>query len=169
MQRRWNASSKSGRLRDNPHEATTEERVFRVLGRMRRDDVSLSVAARLEGIKPETVVRRARNALYRLGPGKPWQVTQSDQLSAVMTILTRFGPTTVVVRGSRERKLLGRYNFALRMWRAGEHGADAAIGTFRGKTVGGHTLITDTKLLIQLEEAGRLDFDNLYSSFQADS
>jgi hypothetical protein len=146
-----------------------QERVLRVLGRMRRDNVSLSVASRLEGIKPETVVRRARSALYRPGPGKPWKAAQSDQLSAVMTVLTRFGPTTAAVHGSQERKLLGRYNLALRMWRAGEDGAAAAIRTFRGKTVGGHTLITDTKLLIQLEEAGRLDFDNLYSSFQADS
>jgi hypothetical protein len=146
-------------------DANILERVFRVLGRMRRDDVSLSLAARLEGIKPETVVRLARNALYRPGPGKPWQAAQSDQLSAVMTILTRFGPTTALVHGSRERKLLGRYNLALRMWRAGEHGAAAALRTFRGKTVGGHTLITNTKLLIQLEEAGRLDFDDLYSSF----
>jgi hypothetical protein len=145
--------------------STIKECVFRVLGRMRRDNVSLSVAARVEGIKPETVVRHARNALYRPGPGKPWKVAPDDQLSAVMTVLTRFGPTTVVVHGSRERKLLGRYNSALRMWRAGEYGAAAAIRTFRGKTIGGHALITDTNLLIRLEEAGRLDFDNLYSSF----
>jgi hypothetical protein len=149
----------------NPVGAAIQERVLRVLGRMRRDHVSLSAAARLEGIKPETVVRHARSALHRPGPGKPWKAAETDQLSAVMTVLTRFGPTTVVVSSSRERKLLGRYTLALRMWRAGEHGAAAALRTFRDKTVGGQTLITDTKLLIQLEEAGRLDFDNLYSSF----
>src|SRR5258708_3538987 len=147
---------------------STQERVIRVLGRMRRDRVSLPAAARLEGIKQDSVVRRARGALYRSRPGKPWKVTPEDQLSAVMTVLTRFGPTTVVVQGSRERKLLGLYNLALRMWRAGEHGAGAALRTFRNKTVGGQTLITDTELLIQLEEAGRLDFDNLYSSFGAE-
>ena len=158
-----------GRRRTNAREATVEERVLRVLSRMRRDRVSLAVAARLERIKQETVVRHARGALYRPGPGKPWKVTETDQLSAAMTVLTRFGPSTVVVRGSRERQLLGRYNLALRMWRAGEHGADAALKTFRGKTVGGLTLITDADLLIRLEEAGRLDFDNLYSSFGAES
>jgi hypothetical protein len=158
-----------GRKPTNPDGVIVQERVFRVLGHMRRNNVSLSVAARLEGIKPETVVRHARNALYRSGPGKPWKVAQIDQLSAVMTVITRFGPTTVVVHGSRERRLLGHYNFALRMWRAGEHGAEAALRTFRGKTVGGLTLITDTKLLIQLEEAGRLDFDNLYSSLGAEA
>jgi hypothetical protein len=150
--------------RRNPHRPTVEERVFRVLGRMRRDRVSLAAASRLEGIKQETVVRHARGTLYRSGPGKPWRVRSEDHLSAAMTVLTRFGPTTAIVRSSRERKLLGDYDFALRMWRSGEHGAAAALAAFRGKTVGGHTLITDTRLLIQLEEAGRLDFDTLYAS-----
>jgi hypothetical protein len=152
------------RTPSNRGQGTIDERVFRVLRHMRRDHLSLSVAARLEGIKQETVIRYARNALYRSGPGKPWKVTQSDQLAAVMTVVTRFGPTRVTVRSSRERRLLGRYNLVLRMWRARERGATAALMTFRGKTVGGHTLITDTKLLTQLEDAGRLDFDSLYLS-----
>lgn len=146
------------------HEASVQERVLRVLGRMRRDHISLFQATRLEDIKAETVVKNARGALYRSGPGKPWKVTPEDRLSAAMTVLTKFGPTTAIVRSSRERKLLGNYDFALRKWRAGEHGATAALAAFRGKTVGGHTLITDTRLLIQLEEAGQLDFDTLYTS-----
>jgi hypothetical protein len=148
----------------NPSKATVEERVLRVLGRMRRDRVSLAVASRLEGIKQETVVRNARGALYRSGPGKPWKVRPEDHLSAAMTVLTRFGPTTAIVSSSRERRLLGDYDTALRSWRAGEYGATAALAAFRGKTVGGHTLITDTRLLNQLEEAGKLDFDTLYTS-----
>jgi hypothetical protein len=80
-----------------------------------------------------------------------------------MNIITRFGPTVEIVRSWRERELLGRYNQALRMFRAGEDGAAAALRVFRGKTVAGHELITDIDLLIQLEEAGRLDFDDLYS------
>lgn len=156
MTRKWKPS--------NSHETSVQERVLRVLGRMRRDNVSLFHASRLEGIKPETVVRNARGALYRSGPGKPWKVRPEDHLSAAMTVLTRFGPTTAIVHSSRERKLLGDYDSALRMWRAGEYGATAALAAFRGKTVGGHTLITDTRLLNQLEEAGQLDFDTLYTS-----
>jgi hypothetical protein len=49
------------------------------------------------------------------------------------------------------------------MWRAGEDGAEARLKEFEGKTVGGHKLITDTKLLTQLEEAGLLDFEDLYA------
>jgi hypothetical protein len=55
------------------------------------------------------------------------------------------------------------------MFRAGEDGAEAALKAFRGKTVGGHKLITNTKLLIQLEEAGQLDFDAFYTSIRARS
>jgi len=86
-----------------------------------------------------------------------------------MNILTEFGPTPEIIRNSRERKLLGRYNRALRMFRAGEDGAEAALLAFRGKKIAGHTLITDTKELIRLEEGGRLDFDDLYSSLGEES
>jgi hypothetical protein len=147
----------------NPREADVQRRVFRVLRRMLQDHDSLSKASRMEGIKSETVVRRARRALRRSGPSKPWKAIPEDQLAAVMNVLTRFGPKPEVVRGSRDRKLLGAYNRALRMFRAGEEGAEAALLGFRGKTVAGHTLITDIKRLIELEEAGKLDFDDLYS------
>jgi len=52
----------------------------------------------------------------------------------------------------------------LRKWRAGEDGADKALMAFQGQMVGGHALITDSDLLIQLEEAGELDFDTFYVS-----
>jgi len=116
-------------------------------------------------MKLETFRRGAGNALYRPGPGKPWKVRDDDKLPFLVNI--PLGPS--VARNLRERKLAGAYDSALRMWRAGEHGAEAALKAFEGKTVGGHKLITDTKLLTQLEEAGQLDFDNLYASFGAKS
>jgi hypothetical protein len=136
---------------------------------MRRDGESASRAAHEEGLKLETFVRYARRALRRSGPGKPWKAIPEDQLTAVMNILTKFGLIPDVVRSSRERRLLGRYNAALRMFRAGEKGAETALNSFRGKKVAGHTLITDVELLIQLEEAGKLDFDDLYSFLGAGS
>jgi hypothetical protein len=148
----------------NPREADVQRRVARVLRRMRDDHESLSKAARLEGIKSKTFVRYARPALRRSGPGKPWRAIPEDQLPFVMKVLTEFGPTPEIIPNLRKRKLLGRYKRALRMFRAGEDGAEAALLEFRGKKVAGHTLITDIKLLIQLEEAGKLDFDDLYSS-----
>lgn len=81
-----------------------------------------------------------------------------------MNVLTLLGPTAVPVRGSRERSRLGSYDIALRRWRRNEPGAEAELAAFEGQTVGGHTLITDVKLLAALEDAGALDFEELYAS-----
>jgi hypothetical protein len=168
-------SRKHGRVRRkklvrvSKRQAITDPRVARALGLMRREGASASEAARQEKMKLKTFRRRAGRYLYRSGPGKPWKARSQDQLAFSMTVLTSRGPIEVTVRNSRERKLLHRYELALRMFRAGEDGAEAALKAFEGKTVGGHTLITDTKLLIQLEEAGQLDFDSLYTSFGAGS
>ncbi|MGC2465155.1 MAG: hypothetical protein WA517_08160 [Candidatus Acidiferrum sp.] len=150
-------------------EAITDPRVARALGLMRREGTSASEAARRENMKLKTFRRRAGRYLYRSGPGKPWKARSEDQLAFSMTVLTSRGPVDVIVRNSRERKLLHRYELALRMFRAGEDGAEAALKALEGKTVGGHRLVTDAKLLIQLEEAGQLDFDSLYTSFGAGS
>ena len=150
-------------------DADIRERVLHALARMRRDGDSASEAARKEGLKLETFVRHARPALRRSGPGKPWRAVPEDQISALMTVLTEKGPVTAVVSNSRERRLLGQYDTVLRTFRARRDGAERALKAFEGKTVGGYTLITDAKLLIQLEEAGQLDFDTFYASFGARS
>jgi len=134
------------------------------LARMRRDNVSLAKATRLEHIKPRTFLRHVGSAVYRSGPGKPWKAASSDSLKARMRVLTPKGPVNVVVRNSRERKRLSQYEIALRQFRAGEDGAEKELEKFRGLSVGRHVLVTDLNQLIQLEEAGELDFDNLYYS-----
>ncbi len=133
------------------------------LSRTRRGE-SFSQAARAEHTKPATVRKYLRSQFRQDAPGKPWKPTKSDRLTAHMTVLTPLGPTTVTVRGSRERTRLGHYDAALRKWRLGEPGAASALAAFDGLTVGGHTLITDLKLLATLEDAGELDFEELYSS-----
>lgn len=144
--------------------AITDPRVARALGTMRRDGASASEAARREKMKLKTFRRGAGRYLYRSGPGKPWKARSEDQLRFSMTILTGRGPIEVIVRNSRERKLLHQYELALRMFRAGEDGAEAALKKYKGKRVGGQTLVTDINLLIELEEAGQLDFDAFYTA-----
>jgi hypothetical protein len=134
------------------------------LARMRRLGWSLNKAAKLEHIKPQTVLRHVGKALYRSGPGKPWKATKSDRLPEKMMILTEQGPIFAVVRSSIERTRLSRYNVALRKWRAAEDGADQELLAFKGQTVAGRVLITDPDTLIRLEEAGQLDFDAFYYS-----
>lgn len=145
--------------------AITDPRVVRALGAMRREGVSASLAARREGMKLKTFRERAGRYLYRSSPGKPWKARGEDELAVSMSILTGQGRVGAIVRNSRERRLLHRYELALTAFRAGDDGAEAELKAFKGKKVAGHTLITDANLLIQLEEAGQLDFDNLYTSF----
>jgi hypothetical protein len=115
-------------------------------------------------MKLQSFIRAAGNVLYRSGPGKPWKARPDDKLPFLVTIPQPFGLQSVVPRNYQERKLAHAYHSALRMWREGNKGSEAALKKFRGKTVGGYKLITDTTLLTQLEEAGQLDFDSLYVS-----
>jgi hypothetical protein len=129
---------------------------------MRREGLSASKAAHGEKLKLKTFRKGAGRFLYRSGPGKPWKARSEDQLRFLMTILTEPGPLDDIVSDSRERKLLSDYDFAVRMFRAGEDGAEAALKAFEGKKVAGHILITDIKRLIELEEGGQLDFEGFY-------
>ena len=143
------------------NQSIAHQKSLAVLAEVRRGE-SFNKAARREGIKPKTVLRYVGNALYRKGPNKPWKATKNDRIPAKMTILTEQGPVFAVVRNSSERTRLSRYDNALRRWRTGEDGAERQLLNFKGQTVAGYVLITDPDILIQLEEGGGLDFDELY-------
>jgi len=132
-----------------------------VLAAVRRGE-SFNKAAKREGIKPQTVLRYVGDNLYRSGHNKPWKATKTDRIPAKMTIITENGLVF-------ERARLSRYDIALRRWRAAEDGAEQGLLTFKGQTVAGHILITDPDVLIRLEEAGQLDFDELYDPIDGDS
>jgi hypothetical protein len=149
--------------------AITDPRVARALGSMRREGVSASEAARRERIKLKTFRKGAGKYLYRPRPGKPYKARTEDELAFSMQVLTIRGPEDVIVRNSRERKLLHEYNLALRMFRAAEAGAEENLKKFEGKTVGGHVLVTDLNLLIQLEEADQIDAETFYTEIGARS
>lgn len=142
--------------------AITDPRVARGLGVMRREGVSASQAAHEQGMKLKTFVKGAGRSLYRSSRGKPWKARSEDQLRFSMSVLTPKGRVAVIVRNSRERKLLHDYETAVRKFRGAEDGAEDELKRFDGKTVGGHKLIADPKVLIELEEADELDFDDLY-------
>jgi len=158
----WQTSH--GSPQGTKREKEIHDRCLRVLRRTRRGE-SLSHAARAEHIKPDTVRRKLGKQFHQESPGKRWVPTKSDRLTTTMNILTPLGRTPATVRGSRERKRQGQYEIALRRWRSGAPGAEAELAAFEGQTVGGHPLITDVKLLATLEDAGVLDFEELYSSF----
>jgi hypothetical protein len=140
-----------------------DPRIARALGKMRREGISASQAARQERMKLGTLRKGAGRFLYRSGPGKPWKARSEDQLAFSMEVLTAQGRVTVIVRNSRERRLLHRYENALRMFRGAEDGAEAELQKFQGKSVGGHVLLTNVKQIIELEQADLVDVENLYS------
>jgi hypothetical protein len=147
----------------NEREAEARNRALHALASMRRGE-SLSQAARAGHVKPATVKKYVGSQLRHDAPGKRWKSTKSDRLTAYLNVPTPLGPMTVPVRGSRERSRLARYNVALARWRWGQTGADAELATFEGQTVSGYPLITDMNLLATLEDAGGLDFEELYGS-----
>ncbi len=161
--RKSRGSSRRNAIPRSKREAEARNRALHTLARVRRGE-SLSQAARAEHVKLATIKKYLGGQFHQDAPGKRWKPTKSDRLSARMNVLTPRGPMTVPVRGSRERTRLARYNVALAKWRRGEPGADAELAAFEGKRVGGHLLITDTRLLATLEEASMIDFDELYSS-----
>jgi excisionase family DNA binding protein len=140
-----------------------DPRVARALGLMRREGIPASQAARRERMKLETFKKGAGKYLYRTGRGKRFRARSEDQLAFSMIVLTARGPENVIVRNSRERKLLYEYNLALRMFRAAEDGAAIKLRKFKGKTVGGRVLITDPNLLIKLDEADQIDAESFYA------
>jgi hypothetical protein len=143
--------------------AETRKRALRVLSRTRRGK-TLSQAARAVGIKPATVRKYLPDQFHQDAPGKRWTPTKSDRLTTQMNVLTPKGRVAVPVRSSKERSRQGRYDIALRKWRRNEPGAAAELAAFEGQKVGGHTLITDVKLLASLEDAGQIDVEELYAS-----
>lgn len=152
----------------NQREAAAHNRDLRVLRRTRRGE-PLSKAAKAEHTKPSTVIKHLPGQFSQDGPGKRWKPTKSDRLTELMNVLTPLGRMAVPVKGSRKRKLLERYEFALWKWRNGKPGAEVELAAFEGQTVGGHPLITDVKLLATLEEAGVIDFEELYASFAGEA
>ena len=144
-------------------DAAIRKRALRVLARVRRGE-SFAKAARAEGTKPATVRKHLPNQFHQDALGKRWKAVKSDRLVARMNVLTPKGPIVVAVGGSKERALLGRYTTALRRWRLGLPGAEAELAAFEGRSIAGHPLITDSKLLATLEDASVIDFDELYVS-----
>ena len=160
---RHTPSLKSKHKKRRVRKGGKDNRAVRVLRRMLGGE-SFSRAAKAEHISLRTAKKRLGKNIHRSGPGKRWKAKKSDRLTGYMNIVTPLGPVTVPVRGAAERNRLGRYMKALGKWRRGEPGAEAKLAAFKGKTVGGHGLITDSKLLETLEDADALDFAELYSS-----
>ncbi len=94
------SSGKPQKLIDSKFE--TRNRALTVLGRMRREHLSLSEACRQDHIKPATVRRYVGSAIRQDKPGGRFRPTAGDSLRRDLQIPTVHGPAVISVRGSKK-------------------------------------------------------------------
>ncbi len=142
-------------------------RALHVLARMRRTDETLTAAAREEHIDPRTVRKYLGADLRGSRLNRKVRPTKADRRRRDMLIPTALGTSPVVVRGSKQGSQLGQYMAAVGKYlRTGD---SDSLDEFRGKSIGGHLLITDPGTLGSLAQAGALQLDEIYALPEASS
>ena len=149
----------------SPRQQKAKVRGLHAINRVRRgQSKTVSSAARAEGTTVSTIQRLLPAALLQDRPGGRIRVKAGDPYSARVEIITDLGPLEVTAHGSRERELAGRHRAVVMRVLRGQEPA-SALDQFRGKTVGGHELISDPDRLFTLAERTDLDqLDALYVS-----
>jgi hypothetical protein len=167
MRRRSTISgnTRSSRARQAPSRRVAEARVraFAAINRVRRgQSKTLSSAARAENTTVKSIRRLLPSALLQDRPGGRIRVKVGDRYSARVEIFTGSAPLHVTAHGSRERELAGRHRATVIKVLRGDEPA-SALHQFRGKSVGGHPLVTDINALSEPAHGGVLDqLDSLY-------
>lgn len=136
------------------------DRGLHVLAAMRHDPtVSLSHAASLEGIKPETVKKYFPSG-FEKSNGK-YRVTKSDRYTVTLYVPNASGGSVAVkTRSSKDREALGQYLRDLGRYLRGDRDA---LSRWQGKKIAGIELVTDERAIIAMEPA--LSDFSLYRSF----
>lgn len=126
------------------------DRGFHVLAAMRHDPtLSLSHAARLQGIKPETVKKYFPSALEK-SSGK-YRVTKRDRYPETLYIPDAQGNAIAVkTRSSSDREALGQYLRDLGRYLRGDLDA---LSRWQGKKVAGIEFVTDERAIMAMEPA----------------
>jgi hypothetical protein len=136
------------------------DRALHVLAAMRRDPtLSLSRAAKAEGVKPETVKRHFPSALKK-SRGKI-RATTSDRIQATLYLPDRFGNAIpVTTRSFKERQQASEYLRDLGRYLRGQKNA---LSKWHGKKIAGFELVTADRTIVGIEPA--LSDFSLYRTF----
>jgi hypothetical protein len=78
-----------------------------------------------------------------------------------MLVPTALGTSPVAVLGSKQATQLGEYMSAVGKYL--RTGNTEGLSAFKGKSIGGHDLITDPEVLNVLAEAGSLQLEEIYA------
>ena len=136
------------------------ERAVHVLATLRNNpSLSLTRAARLEGVRPETVKKYFPSALKK-SDGRI-HATRSDRYTVTLYVPDAQGnPVPVRTRSSKDREALGQYLRDLGRYQRGDR---EALARWRGRKVAGVELVTDERAIIAMEPA--LSDFSLYRAF----
>jgi hypothetical protein len=136
------------------------DRALHVLSAMRRDsNLTLSLAAKLEGVKPETIKKYFASSLRKVA-GK-FRVTKSDRHAATLYLPDAHGlPVPLQTRSSKERKQASDYLRDLGRYLRGQ---ENALAKWHGKKIAGVELVTAGRTVVGLE-AALSDF-HIYRAF----
>lgn len=137
------------------------DRALHVLADMRHDShLSLTHAAKLQGVKPETVKKYLPSALNKSN-GK-FQATKSDRYTATLYVPDERGnPIPVKTHSSKDREAVGQYLRDLGRYLRGDRNA---LSAWHGKEIAGVKLVTDRRTILAIEPA--LSDFSLYRAFQ---
>jgi hypothetical protein len=131
-------------------------RALAAINRVRRgQSPTLTAAAKAERTTVKAVQRWLPATVDRDRAGH-LRVRKSDRYAARVEILTDDGLLEVTAHGSRERELAGRHRSVWGRVLRSELPPTALV-EFRGKTIGGHELVSDLDRLTTLLKGGALD------------
>jgi hypothetical protein len=126
-----------------------------------RHGTSLAQAAKAEGVSQRTIRKYVGSALRQDHSGGRIRAVPHDRFTRYLQIPGPDGPIQVTAKGSKEASEVAAYVNARAVFlRSGD---ESALRRFQAKKIGGHTLVTDAKLLTRQAEQGE-SFDQLYSS-----
>jgi hypothetical protein len=136
------------------------DRALHVLADLRRSpNLSPTHAAKLEGVRLETVRKYFPSALRK--SGRFWRVTKSDRFVATLYLPDREGnPVPVHTRSSKERREASAFLRDRGRYLGGDR---AALVKWQGKTIAGVELVTDERVIKATEPA--LSGFSLYRTF----
>jgi hypothetical protein len=125
---------------------------------------SASDAARKAGTTLEALWELAPLALGKDPRNGRISIRPTDPYTAKVQVLTEEGAIVATARGSRQRELAGRHRATVMAVLSGKEPA-IELDKYRGKTVGGHELISDYSRLTTLAHADVVgQLDSLYVS-----
>lgn len=144
--------------------AAARRRALKAIDLMRHG-ASLTDAARRAGADPRTVKKYGRPALRRDRRTGRYKAKAQDGIQRPMLFPTPKGHVSLLIEGSRDASLVGKYWGAFKLVASGRADAEA-LRAFEGKsvTVGGkvYPFVTDLDVVLQLALAEPV-FEDIYA------